>query len=426
MIEESTVAVNNIDSIDPSKNDADTGDGQMTEKEKKAAEAKAKREAAAAKREAEAVKKAKLDEIKKYIEEKKALLESDYNQGLITQPQYNAKMYNIEIENLNRQLAAYGVNSSKRKEIEKEIQVYKKKILEIGFKDFVENMDKEAQKEKEEKTRRKKHLDDLNNDLQKSSKHALQIYEDENTKRKKQQEKMTETVKSYAEDIGNIVGGAISGNNDLVKSSIVAVINMGLDALEITAEMAAAEAVVKGGGQGGLAGLAKGAIVAGLIKAAFTAVKALVSSMVYKIGGSNSSSSSSSESTSQNTGKYVVNGYAVGGYTGYGDPLTIAGPAHYNEYVVPSFVLSEPRAMNYVSVLESMRRTKTSSNAISLPKNGFAEGGYTGNQPDMNAFLNNLYVLLSNALTNVRAYVVYSDIENTKNTLDKAKKIGGK
>lgn len=56
-----------------------------------------------------------------------------------------------------------------------------------------------------------------------------------------------------------------------------------------------------------------------------------------------------------------VKGYAQGGYTGEGDINEPAGIVHKGEYVVPKFVLKNPKALNYVQVLEAMRINKTTA-----------------------------------------------------------------
>lgn len=234
------------------------------------------------------------------------------------------------------------------------------------------------------------------------------------------------------------MGGAIAGNNDLVKSSLIAIINMGLDALEVTAQMAAAEAVIKGGGQGGLIGLAKGAVVAGLIKIAFSGVKALVGSMVNNIGkGDSASSAVSSNSSSPNTGNRVVaNEFFVGGDTGGKSPYEVVGMVHGQEYVVPSFVYKEPAAMNHIAALEAMRRQKTNANPLPGSVVGFANGGHSGDSTSENrnaeddktllSVMQRLITLIEKMEGGIKAYVVYSDIEKKKQTLDKTRRLGGK
>lgn len=376
---------------------------------------------------------AKLKEVDRYVREEQLKLKEGYLQNLMDKAEYNRQLEMLELEALNRRLAIYGLDKDKQAEIQDKILSYKVKILEQTRK-FEESQEKYRQKavKKEEKAKEKALNDELKRVVAKNNEKQAKEYKEQ----QEHQERLKELASGFSTEIGTILGGAIAGNNDLVKSSLIAIINMGLDALELTAQMAAAEAVIKGGGQGGLIGLAKGAVVAGLIKAAFSAVKALVGSMVNNIGSNdNSSSDLSVNNTATNSGSRVVmDGFFNGGLTGHGSPFAVAGPVHFEEYVVPSFVMREPAAMNHVAALEAMRRQKTNANP--MPVAGFANGGYSGDPKPSGrdnestavllSVMQRLIVLLSNLEGGIRAYVVYSDIEKKKQTLDKTRKLGSK
>lgn len=138
------------------------------------------------------------------------------------------------------------------------------------------------------------------------------------------------------------------------------------------------------------------------------------------------------------TGARVANGggsgFSVGGYTGEGSPLAVAGPAHYDEYVVPSFVVHEPAAMNHVAALEAMRRQKTNANP--MPVAGFANGGYTGRDvtadggsvdkktSDVLLQLVSLFTKLDKS--GLKAYVIASELQKEQIRLDESRKIGSK
>lgn len=376
----------------------------------------------------------KLKEVDRYVRQEQLKLKESYLQGLMDKAEYNKKLEMLELEALNRRMAIYGLDKDKQAEIQDKILSYKVKILEQTRK-FEESQEKYRQKaeKKEEEAKQKALNSELKRIVAKNNEKQAKEYEEQ----KKHQERLKELASGFSTEIGTILGGAIAGNNDLVKSSLVAIINMGLDALELTAQMAAAEAVIKGGGQGGLIGLAKGAVVAGLIKAAFSAVKALVGNMVNNIGSNDTSSPVSVNGTTSNTGSRVVtDGFYVGGFTGHGSPYAVSGPTHFEEYVVPSFVMSEPAAMNHVAALEAMRRQKTNANPLPGSVNGFANGGYTGNPPTSNngndnsemllSVMKRLIVLLGNLEGGIKAYVVYSDLERKRQTLEKTRRLGGK
>lgn len=148
----------------------------------------------------------------------------------------------------------------------------------------------------------------------------------------------------------------------------------------------------------------------------------------------------SNSSGSSSTGKRVVSntaaGWYDGGFTGYGGTMEVAGPVHREEYVTPAWQLRDPVSMNHVLALESIRNQRTNANPLPVP--GFANGGYAGrtesnntvdsdDNKELSRVLSLLYYLLTEMRAKgLRAYVVYSDIEKAKDTLDKSKKIGGK
>lgn len=147
-------------------------------------------------------------------------------------------------------------------------------------------------------------------------------------------------------------------------------------------------------------------------------------------------------SSSGGTGTRVATGgsntgYYVGGYSGDGSPYEVAGPVHKKEYVVPSFVMSEPAAMNHVVALEAMRRQKTNANPLPGSVTGYANGGYSGvktEDPDNNTVgiplsaVKMLISLLSRLLDKgpIKAYVVQSELQAEQDKLNESRKIGSK
>lgn len=101
---------------------------------------------------------------------------------------------------------------------------------------------------------------------------------------------MVQLATSFSTEMGGIIGGALAGNDDMIKQSMVSIINMGLDYLKVQAQMAIAGATMQSLATPdsiltfGSAGLARAAILTGLIEAAFAAVKSVVGSMVGNIG----------------------------------------------------------------------------------------------------------------------------------------------
>lgn len=136
------------------------------------------------------------------------------------------------------------------------------------------------------------------------------------------------------------------------------------------------------------------------------------------------------------TGSSSSAGYYVGGWSGDGSPYEVAGPVHKKEYVVPSFVMSEPAAMNHVLALEAMRRQKTNANPLPGSVVGMATGGYSGNTPkepdDTSVGIPlSIIKMLVSLLTQLnkgplKAYVVQSELQAEQDKLNESRKIGSK
>lgn len=146
-----------------------------------------------------------------------------------------------------------------------------------------------------------------------------------------------------------------------------------------------------------------------------------------------------STSSGSGTGTRVASGsagYYVGGWSGDGSPYEVAGPVHKKEYVVPSFVMSEPAAMNHVVALEAMRRQKTNANPLPGSVVGMANGGYSGNTPDEPddttvgiplSIIKMLVALLTQLNRGpLKAYVVQSELQAEQDKLNESRKIGSK
>lgn len=148
------------------------------------------------------------------------------------------------------------------------------------------------------------------------------------------------------------------------------------------------------------------------------------------------SGSSGGSGTRVATGSSSNAGYYVGGWSGDGSPYEVAGPVHKKEYVVPSFVMSEPAAMNHVVALEAMRRQKTNANPLPGSVVGMATGGYSGNtpkEPDDTSVVIPLSIIkmLVSLLTQLnkgplKAYVVQSELQAEQDKLNESRKIGSK
>lgn len=117
-------------------------------------------------------------------------------------------------------------------------------------------------------------------------------------------------------------------------------------------------------------------------------------------------------------------GYSEGGYTGPGERYEVAGVVHKGEYVVPQPEMNNPKVIDAVSTIESIRRQRTNVNP--LPESGYAEGGYTGTPAGDSSYLEILEATKElrktcEAIKSIKAYIVYQDLEKAKETIENAR-----
>ncbi|WP_289750165.1 phage tail tape measure protein [Bacteroides acidifaciens] len=117
-------------------------------------------------------------------------------------------------------------------------------------------------------------------------------------------------------------------------------------------------------------------------------------------------------------------GYSEGGYTGPGGRYEVAGVVHKGEYVVPQPEMNNPKVIDAVSTIESIRRQRTNVNP--LPETGYAEGGYTGTPAGDSSYLEILEATKElrktcEAIKSIKAYIVYQDWEKAKETIENAR-----
>ena len=124
------------------------------------------------------------------------------------------------------------------------------------------------------------------------------------------------------------------------------------------------------------------------------------------------------------TAERVVSGYSDGGYTGNGKRLEVAGVVHRGEYVVPQPIMGDPRVVDAVNMIEAIRRQRVyqGDGGNSLPKGrGFATGGHTGASGGELAVAASELRAVTEAVKQLRAYVVYQDIEKAGEVLENAR-----
>lgn len=391
-----------------------------------------------------------LAKLEKYIAEEKAAIQYKYTNGLISQEQYNRELEYLELERLRKNLELSGLTFEQQQEIELKIFDTKKAMLQK-----IQDEEKEHQQKLLEiqttadKARADKNLAALKAIAKQNEADAQKRFEAEN----KRKSELAALGFDFANEMGTMVGAAVSGNEDLVASSLKSIINMALDALKLQVQMSVAGATAQSLAQPdsvatfGASGFARAAVLVGLIEAAFAAVKSVVSGAIGNIGGKNSSSSiSSSESV---TGSRVINQRAAGKYdvigaddgrkyrgvpykglaqTGFVSTPTLMGEQGRELVVSAPDLVRLQRHINYPLILSAINEARSGS------VQQRAEGNYsqiqqptiTGTIPD-SEILNRLSMAIEKLLKNgVRSAVVLSDIQRKQYLHDTSRKIGSK
>ncbi len=183
----------------------------------------------------------------------------------------------------------------------------------------------------------------------------------------KGQQELSDTLETqaniYQDTIGVVSDGLynmMSGSEDAFKDFAKNILIFALEQLKVQAQLAAAGVTVQSLASPesiatfGTAGLAKAAIIVGLIEAAFAGLEGLVSGAFYS-----------------------------GGYTGAGGKYEPAGIVHKGEYVIPQEVMALPAAQQMVASLETMRQNPVGVNSA-VPQ--MYSGGMASNNPAKEAF----------------------------------------
>lgn len=167
-----------------------------------------------------------------------------------------------------------------------------------------------------------------------------------------------------------------------------------------------------------------GAIAAALLTATGAAQVIQAKAERDKIKNMQPGNTSGSASAAQAKAERVLSGYSDGGYTGPGDRYEVAGVVHRGEYVVPKPIMDNPRVVDAVGVIESIRRNKLLGAGLQIQaaSGSYADGGFTSAPAPLDVSeLRATVAELRTALSNVRAYVVYQDIEKARDTMDRAR-----
>ena len=137
---------------------------------------------------------------------------------------------------------------------------------------------------------------------------------------------------------------------------------------------------------------------------------------------------SSGAGSATGTAERVLSGYSEGGYTGDGRRLEVAGVVHRGEYVVPQPIMGDPRVVDAVGMIEAIRRQRRgapwqSHGPRDKGAGGYSEGGYTGGGAEVGELASVAAELraATEAVRNLRAYIVYQDIERAGEVLTQAR-----
>lgn len=125
-----------------------------------------------------------------------------------------------------------------------------------------------------------------------------------------------------------------------------------------------------------------------------------------------------------------LTGFSEGGYTGDGDRYEVAGVVHRGEYVIPKPIMHNPAVVDAVSMIEAIRRNRAgAARPAAAEGRGFAEGGYTSGQGTPVSLqiagsedIKQAADELRRAIGNIKAHVVYQDIERADRTMDRARR----
>lgn len=390
----------------------------------------------------------KLKAIENYIAQERLLYSQQYMQGEIDKRDYLKRMEELELESLRRKLTATAKGNDDYLKLSQQLvdAVLKSKeyllLQESKLSNDSLNLDSYNAQKKADITNRVK--SEIKSQL---TYEKLALKEREAIVKKEKadmdqkadmQRQLTSmymnTAESFGSALGDFIANSEAGSDAFLKRLVImaldtldAIVNIEIAKMTATS-MASPDSVYSWG----TLGLKRSLILAGIMKAAVSTAKAVVSA---KMGVNNGD-------TDDASGKNNI-GYSSGGWTGSGGILEVAGPVHRGEYVVPAWQMQDPVSINYVKALESIRGTRSSENK--LPGTGFANGGFTGDIPAasreissdvQNAQLIKVLIqsmrnqsLLTDQLKDLQkngVHIKYGTIENANNRISNIRKRASK
>lgn len=419
------------------------------------------------------------------------LLQEQLEKELVTEVEFNEYRARIleeqdkeleEKENVQREVEAANQLARQNEQLEQEkILLMEKYATGLLSKQAYEEAILELEREY---ALRSLNITNLSNDQKKEAREKLLDFmikkqETETKKQEVEQKKRAALYSEFGQEIGTMMGEVISGNEDVVKSSLKTILNMALDALEAQITMAIASATAQSFAQAdsvasfGASGAARAAILTALIKGAFAGVKAIVNNAM-------SSKSSTTPDTSTpslgSTGRYVITGREDGGfidvtreqdkkrYIAKFDPMrrgfvnrpTVIvgdGPAGRSaEWVASNDALKNPTIAPFIKLLDESQkagtiRTIDLNHIMRGRMAGFESGGFISQPPQASptpspapgqstpAGMSNEELQLMKEVRDllstlnskgVKAPIVLSEFERKRELLDNSRNIGRK
>lgn len=413
----------------------------------------------------------KLQDVDSYVTSEKNIFLQQLIDKKINQDQYNREIERLEVEALTRKLDIYRLDKNMQQEILLSINEKKLEMLQK-----IEQQEKEHQNrlkeinEKAEKEKADRNLATLKSIAEQNE----QKFKEEFDREMERKSQLVDLGMSFANDMGDLLGGAITGNEDMVKSSLKSIINLALDALKAQVQISIAGVTAQSLAMPdsiatmGAAGFARAALIVGAIEAAFAAVKGVVNSAL------SSSNKSSTISDSRTAGSYVVTGRQDGGYIdvtraqdnkkyiakfiprkrGFINSPTVIvgdGPAGKSaEWVASNDAIQNPTIAPFIKLLDESQkagtiRTIDLNHIMRARMAGFESGGFidrsaqdppkpplnTSRPNQVNTVDDNLMGEVRDLLAYIKnngvfASVILSDLQRKQELLNKSQKIGRK
>lgn len=389
----------------------------------------------------------KLAALDTYLASEKNKILQNHLDGIINYQQYLTELERLEMEGLQKKMDIYKLDPEQQTLVQNAILEKRIQILRQIEEEEKRHQDQiNAMQLKADEARAQQNWNALKAIAKQNEENYKKEFELEN----KRKANLVSIGMDFSNEMGDLIGAAIMGNEDLVASSLKNIINMGLDLLKVQVQMAIAGATAQSLAQPdsvatfGASGLARAAVLVGLIEAAFAVVKSVIGSTLGNIG----KTSSTTTTDKSVTGSRVVNQRAAGKYDVIGADdgryypgVPYAGIAHTGFVTTPTLmgeygrelVVSSPdlsrlqRHINYPLVI----------NAINDARSGIvpqrASGNYSqlpspaAGSPVDAAVMYQIRDLLQHLTTNgVKAPVVLSDLQRKQELLNSSRQIGSK